>query len=85
MDDVDMGSDHGYGRGQVWNAPAIPQPPTFKGSTKSERRVFMREYQKYLAQINALQCTGSRPFAMPKRRIAMFDLNKDHNLVTEAE
>ncbi|ETV91029.1 hypothetical protein H310_14269 [Aphanomyces invadans] len=77
-----------------WNAPAIPQAPTFKGSTKLERRVFMREYQKYLAQINALQCNGSRPFVMPvgtcmdpfsKRWIAMFDLNKDHNLVSEAE
>ncbi|ETV93780.1 hypothetical protein H310_12344 [Aphanomyces invadans] len=54
----------------------------------------MREYQKYLAQINALQCVGSRPFAMPvsacmdpfsKRRIALFDMNKDHNVVTEEE
>ncbi|ETV93735.1 hypothetical protein H310_12311 [Aphanomyces invadans] len=94
MDDVDIGSDDSYGRRQVWNAPAIPQPLSSKESTKSERRVFMREYQKYPKQINALQCTGSSPFAMPvgacmdpfsKRRIAMFDLNKDHNLVTEAE
>ena len=95
QEDVDMGSDGGYyERGQVWNTPAIPQPPAFKGSTKSERRAFMREYQKYLAQINALQCVGSRPFAMPvsacmdpfsKRRIALFDFNKDHNLVTEFE
>ncbi|RHY23279.1 hypothetical protein DYB32_009255 [Aphanomyces invadans] len=94
MGDVDMGSDAGYGRGQVWNAPALPKAPTFKGSTKTERRVFMREYQMYLSQINAMQCVGSRPFAMlvsacmdpfSKRRIALFDLNKDHNAVTEAE
>ncbi|CAK4668033.1 unnamed protein product [Aphanomyces euteiches] len=52
QDDADMGSDGGYGRmPQIWNAPAIPQPPVFKGSTKAERRAFMREYQK--------------PFAMP--------------------
>ncbi|ETV63603.1 hypothetical protein H257_19468, partial [Aphanomyces astaci] len=56
-DDTDMGSDGGYGRTapQVWNAPALPQPPTFSGSTKAERGNFMREYQKYLGQINALQ------------------------------
>ncbi|KAF0687533.1 Aste57867_20724 [Aphanomyces stellatus] len=93
MENVSMGEDDGYIR-QVWNAPAIPQAPSFKGSTKAERRAFMREYQKYLTQINALQCVGSRPFAMPvsacmdpfsKRRIALFDLNKDHNLVTEDE
>jgi hypothetical protein len=54
----------------------------------------MREYQKYLNQINALQTTGTRPFAMPvsacmdqfsKRRIALCDLYKDHNEVTESE
>ncbi|ETV93472.1 hypothetical protein H310_12523 [Aphanomyces invadans] len=94
MDDVYMGSDAGYDSGQVWNAPALPKAPTFKGSTKAEQRVFMREYQMYLSQINAMQCVGSRPFAMlvnacmdpfSKRRIALFDLNKDHNAVTEAE
>ncbi|CAK4786747.1 unnamed protein product, partial [Aphanomyces euteiches] len=31
--------------GMVLNAPALPQPPSFKGSTKAERRTFMREYQ----------------------------------------
>ena len=93
-EDTDMGSDAGYGRAQVWNAPAIPHPPTFKESTKAERRQFMREYQRYLSQINALQSTGSHPFAMPvsacmdpssKRRIALFDFNKDHHAVTEDE
>ncbi|KAG9409207.1 hypothetical protein AC1031_019466 [Aphanomyces cochlioides] len=81
QDDVDMGSDNGYGRmPQIWNAQAIPQPPVFKGSTKTERRAFMREYQK--------------PFAMPvsvcmdqfsKRRIALFDFNRDHNDITDDE
>ncbi|RQM21454.1 hypothetical protein B5M09_014044 [Aphanomyces astaci] len=52
-----MGSDGGYGPTvpQVWNAPALPQPSTFS----AERRAFMRKYQKYLGQINALQCNGS--------------------------
>ncbi|ETV79835.1 hypothetical protein H257_07051 [Aphanomyces astaci] len=47
-DDMDMGSVGGYGHTapQVWNSPAIPQPPTFSISTKAERRAFMREYQK---------------------------------------
>ncbi|KAH9094909.1 hypothetical protein LEN26_018003, partial [Aphanomyces euteiches] len=93
-EDTDMGSDGGYGRAQVGHAPAIPHPPTFKGSTKAERRQFMREYQRYLSKINALQSEGSRPFAMPvsacmdlssKRRIALFDFNKDHQEVTEDE
>ncbi|KAH9134513.1 hypothetical protein AeRB84_019710, partial [Aphanomyces euteiches] len=93
-EDTDMGSDAGYGRAQVWHAPAIPHPPTFERSTKAERRQFMREYQRYLSQINALHSEGSRPFTMPvsacmnpssKRRIALFDFNKDHHEVTEDE
>ncbi|RHZ42733.1 hypothetical protein DYB26_015447 [Aphanomyces astaci] len=63
-------------------------------STKAERRAFMREYQKYLGQINALQCKGSRPFAMPvsacmdpfsNRRIALSDFNRDHHYITNDE
>ncbi|KAF0735576.1 hypothetical protein AaE_009069 [Aphanomyces astaci] len=78
---------------KVLNAPALPQPPTFKGSTKSERRAFMREYQRYTSQIMALQSTGYRPFLMSvgecidlfsKRRIVMFDFGKSHGDVTEA-
>ncbi|CAK4981804.1 unnamed protein product, partial [Aphanomyces euteiches] len=34
-DDVDMGDDDGSTF--VYNAPALPQPPTFNGSTKAER------------------------------------------------
>ncbi|RHY87883.1 hypothetical protein DYB37_010894 [Aphanomyces astaci] len=50
---------------KVWNAPAIPQPTKFSGSTKAERRAFMVENQKILGQFNAMQCIGSRRFAMP--------------------
>ncbi|ETV94920.1 hypothetical protein H310_11566 [Aphanomyces invadans] len=90
-EDVDMGEDTGV---RLLNAPAISQPPMFKGSTKAERRGFMRKYQRYTSQIEALQSTVQRPFLMPvracmdpfsKRRIAMFDLGKSHGDVTETE
>ncbi|RHY30514.1 hypothetical protein DYB32_004249 [Aphanomyces invadans] len=86
-----MGEDTGV---RLLNAPAISQPPMFKGSTKAERRGFMRKYQRYTSQIEALQSTVQRPFLMPvracmdpfsKRRIAMFDLGKSHGDVTETE
>ncbi|KAF0717183.1 hypothetical protein AaE_010912, partial [Aphanomyces astaci] len=90
-EDVDMGFDDAV---KVLNAPALPHPPTFKGSTKSECRAFIREYQRYTSQIMALQSTGQCPFLMPvgacmdlfsKRRIAMFDFGKSHGDVTEDE
>ncbi|RLO06428.1 hypothetical protein DYB28_005861, partial [Aphanomyces astaci] len=62
-DDDDMGQDHE--RGFVYNAPALPDPPSFNGSSQSERRTFIRQYKKYLDQVNALQLNGSRPFVMP--------------------
>ncbi|ETV83006.1 hypothetical protein H257_04754 [Aphanomyces astaci] len=64
----------------VYNAPALLDPPSFNDSTKLERRIFIRQYDKYLDQVNALQLNGSRPFAMPvsacrdvltKKRMAM--------------
>ncbi len=58
-EDVDMGSDEP----RVYHAPAIPLAPSFNGSTKQDRRAFMRSYQKYVAQINALQTSGARPLA----------------------
>ncbi|RLO12304.1 hypothetical protein DYB28_012026 [Aphanomyces astaci] len=96
LDETDMGSDGGYGRTapQVWNVPALQHPPTFWSSTMAEIRSFMREYQKYLAKINALYCNGSRPFDVPvsacvdpfsKRRIALFDFNRDYNSITNDE
>ena len=82
-------------RGFVYNAPALPEPPSFSGSTKAERRTFIRQYNKYLDQVNALQVNGSRPFVMPvsacmevftKKRVAMWDLgNRDYRGVTEDE
>ena len=82
---------HGF----VYNAPALPDPPSFSGSTKAERRTFIRQYNKYLDQVNSLQANGSRPFVMPvsacmdvftKKRVAMWDMgNRDYHEVTEAE
>ncbi|RHY25165.1 hypothetical protein DYB25_011701 [Aphanomyces astaci] len=60
-EDVAVGFDDAV---KILNAPALSQPPKFKGSTKSERRSFMREYQRY-TQIMASQSTGQRPFFMP--------------------
>ncbi|RQM24307.1 hypothetical protein B5M09_013681 [Aphanomyces astaci] len=34
--------------GVVYNAPALPVPPLFNGSIKSERWTFIRQYNKYL-------------------------------------
>ncbi|ETW06271.1 hypothetical protein H310_02566 [Aphanomyces invadans] len=80
--------------GRLLNAPALPQPPSFKGSTKAERRAFVREYDKYVDQLNALQSSASRPFLIPmsarmdqftKRRVTMFDLGKSYRDVTKDE
>ncbi|RHY24633.1 hypothetical protein DYB32_008771 [Aphanomyces invadans] len=64
------------------------------GGYPAERRAFVREYDKLVDQINALQSSTSRPFLMPvsacvdqftKRRVAMFDLGKSYRDVTEDE
>ncbi|ETV95937.1 hypothetical protein H310_10596 [Aphanomyces invadans] len=55
--DVDMGQDDVV----VRNAPALPKNPTFKGSTKEERRAFMAAYNLYISQTNALTANGVRP------------------------
>ncbi|ETV94984.1 hypothetical protein H310_11624 [Aphanomyces invadans] len=36
------------------NAPNLPKNPTFKRSTKDERREFMAAYSLYISQTNAL-------------------------------
>ncbi|RLO00193.1 hypothetical protein DYB28_014847, partial [Aphanomyces astaci] len=92
-DDDDMGQ--GDERGFVYNAPALPDLPSFNGSTKSVRRTFIRQYNKNLDQVNALQLNVSRPFVMPvsacmdvftKKRVAMWDMsNRDYRGVTETE
>ncbi|ETV95850.1 hypothetical protein H310_10893 [Aphanomyces invadans] len=85
-----MGEDAPY----VVHAPAIPQAPSFSGSTKQERRAFMRLYQKYVAQVNALQTARTRPFVMPvsasmdhfaKRRVALWDFNGTYVQIAESE
>ncbi|KAF0774954.1 hypothetical protein AaE_001346, partial [Aphanomyces astaci] len=76
------------------NAPALPKNPTFKGSTKEERRVFMAAYNLYIGQTNALTANGVRPFIMPvraciepatKQRIAEWVMGKDPDDVSEGE
>ncbi|RHZ04943.1 hypothetical protein DYB26_016496 [Aphanomyces astaci] len=71
-----------------------PGNPTFKGSTKEERRVFMAAYNLYIGQTNALTANGVRPFIMPvracieparKQRIAEWDMGKDPDDVSEGE
>ncbi|ETV79833.1 hypothetical protein H257_07049 [Aphanomyces astaci] len=69
-DVADMGQ--GDERGFVYNAPALPDPPSFNGSSQSERRTFIRQYKKCLDQVNALQLNGSRPFVMPTEWAAWF-------------
>ncbi|KAH9142236.1 hypothetical protein AeRB84_013675, partial [Aphanomyces euteiches] len=86
--------DMGYADGFMQNAPALPKPPRFKGSTKAERRRFMDEYNLYISQTNALTANGIRPFIMPvaaciepesKHRIALWGFVKNADDVTEAE
>ncbi|CAK4703911.1 unnamed protein product, partial [Aphanomyces euteiches] len=89
-EDVDMGQGDGF----LQNAPALPKNPTFKGSTKEERRPFMSAYNLYISQTNALTANGVRPFIMPvgacidpvtKQRVAEWDMGKDPDDVTEGE
>ncbi|RHY87343.1 hypothetical protein DYB35_009849, partial [Aphanomyces astaci] len=89
-EDVDMGQNDVH----LHNAPALPKNPTFKGSTKEERRVFMAAYNLYIGQTNALTANGVRPFIMPvracidpatKQRIAEWDMGKDPDDVSEGE
>ncbi|KAF0742416.1 hypothetical protein AaE_008611, partial [Aphanomyces astaci] len=95
-DDTDMGSDGGTAvlRRKFGTRRRSRSRRHFRARPSNERRAFMREYLKYLGQINALQCNGSRLFAMPvregmdpfsKRRIALFDFNRDHHSITNDE
>ncbi|RHZ07541.1 hypothetical protein DYB26_014959, partial [Aphanomyces astaci] len=89
-EDVDMGQTDVY----LHNAPALPKHPTFKGSTKEERRTFMVAYNLYISQTTALIVNGTKPFIMPvnacidpvsKQRIAEWDMGKGPYEVTEAD
>ncbi|RHY85028.1 hypothetical protein DYB35_014015 [Aphanomyces astaci] len=75
--------------------PALPDPPSFNGLTKSGRRIFIRLYNKYLDQVNTLKLKGSSPFVIPvsscrdvftKKRVAMWNMAKrDYRGVTNTE
>ncbi|RHY25889.1 hypothetical protein DYB32_008026 [Aphanomyces invadans] len=78
----------------AYNAPAIPQAPKFNGSTKAERRQFMREYNQYQEKVVVLQTTTTKPLVMPvstcidhntKKRTGMWELGKPADSVTETE
>ncbi|RHY00230.1 hypothetical protein DYB36_010989, partial [Aphanomyces astaci] len=64
-EDVDMSHTDVY----LHNAPVLPKNPTFKGSTKEERRTFMATYNLYISQTTALT----------------WDMGKNPYEVTEAE
>ncbi|RHY24229.1 hypothetical protein DYB32_008929 [Aphanomyces invadans] len=62
--------------------------------TKEDRRLFMRKYNDYLEQVNAMRTNRTKPFVMPvsaciehatKSRVADWELRKPVSLVTEAE
>ncbi|KAG9399309.1 hypothetical protein AC1031_012264 [Aphanomyces cochlioides] len=93
FEDVDMGEEE-FKEPYVVHAPALPTAPTFSGSSKAELRAFMRSYQKYVTQVNALRTAGARPFLMPvsacidhfaKRRVALWDFQKPYEDISEEE
>ncbi|ETV74125.1 hypothetical protein H257_11090 [Aphanomyces astaci] len=60
--------------GFVYNAAVLPDPPSFKGSTKSERRTFIRHYNNACMEV------------FTKKRVAMWDMAiRDYRGVTEAD
>ncbi|ETV92266.1 hypothetical protein H310_13489 [Aphanomyces invadans] len=68
--------------------------PKFKGSTKAERRQFMREYNQYLEQVAALHTTTTKPLVMlvsvcidhyTEKRVAVWELDKMVEEITEAD
>ncbi|RHY26541.1 hypothetical protein DYB32_007512 [Aphanomyces invadans] len=91
IDDDDMGW---FEDRIVYNAPAIPHAPKLDGMTKEHCRLFMRKYNDYLEQVNALRTNRTKPFVMPvlaciehatKSRLADWELRNPVSLVTEAE
>lgn len=81
-------------QGRVAAAPALPQPPRYKGVTMQDRRDFMKAYETYLAAVNALQTQWTGAFAMPvgaciesgtKRLIARWTFRKAPEQITEDE
>ncbi|KAG2911592.1 hypothetical protein PC115_g12514 [Phytophthora cactorum] len=48
--------------GAIMNAPALPKPPRYKGSSMQERRYFLRAYYTYFHALKAFQTEHNRPF-----------------------
>ncbi|GMF48913.1 unnamed protein product [Phytophthora fragariaefolia] len=74
--------------------PALPEPPRFEGRTMKDRRNFMRGYETYLTDINALQTQWSGAFAMPvgaciegkaKRMVARYEFNCSPERISEEQ
>ncbi|TYZ63514.1 hypothetical protein PybrP1_002321 [[Pythium] brassicae (nom. inval.)] len=51
---------------RITNAPSLPQPPRYSGSTMQDRRQFMRAYETYCRALCAFMTPFHRPFIMPK-------------------
>ena len=82
------------GEWRVTNAPALPAPPKYSGSTMQDRRKFMRQYDTYLYALTAFQTTNSQPFIMPvsasvsirtKRLICKYEMEMPVDAVTEEQ
>ncbi|OWZ10013.1 hypothetical protein PHMEG_00017202 [Phytophthora megakarya] len=80
--------------GTIMNAPALPKPPRYKGSSMQERREFLRAYETYFSALSAFQTAHNRPFVQPvgscieqgtKEIIAKFTFAKNWQDVTEDE
>lgn len=91
--DVSM-TDVSEDLGVIMNAPALPRPPRYKGSSMQERREFNRAYNTYFSALSAFQTPHNRPFVQPvgscieqgtKEIIARFTFAKHWRDVTEAE
>ncbi|KAI9985660.1 hypothetical protein PInf_005052 [Phytophthora infestans] len=74
--------------------PTLPAPPNFCGSTAQEKQGFMKKYKAYCRLLSALETAFFRPFRMPvgacvederRRRIAMFEICKPIDAITEAD
>ncbi|KAL3663607.1 hypothetical protein V7S43_011493 [Phytophthora oleae] len=80
--------------GSIMNAPSLPKPPRYKGSSMQEQRDFMRAYHTYFAALSVFQTEHNRPFVQPvgscieqgtKEIIARFTFAKNWQDVTEDE
>ncbi|ETV91154.1 hypothetical protein H310_14165 [Aphanomyces invadans] len=54
----DFGMEADYEVVYFFHAPVLPTPPSFCGDTRAEKRLFMRDFEKYRCQIEALHAAG---------------------------